>query len=202
MQNPGREHWQGVKRVLRYLKTTVGLCLRYEREGSTQVEGFCDSDYAGDIDTMRSTAGYIFLLAGGAISWSSKRQSTVALSSTEAEYMAATHASKEALWLKRFVSELGWEQQTVQVFCDNQSALKLMKNPTYHARTKHILVQFHFVRELIEAGELEFKFIGTDFQVADFLTKGLAREKLEGFRKDVGLKEAKKTEDQTRINLV
>ena len=195
MQNPGREHWQGVKRVLRYLKTTVGLCLRYEREGSTQVEGFCDSDYAGDLDTMRSTAGYIFLLAGGAISWSSKRQSTVALSSTEAEYMAATHASKEALWLKRFVSELGWEQQTVQVFCDNQSALKLMKNPTYHARTKHISVQFHFVRELIEAGELEFKFIGTDFQVADFLTKGLAREKLEGFRKDVGLKEAKKTED-------
>ena len=77
-----------------------------------------------------------------------------------------------------------------------------MKNPTYHARTKHISVQFHFVRELIEAGELEFKFIGTDFQVADFLTKGLAREKLEGFRKDVGLKEAKKTEDQTRINLV
>ena len=95
----------------------------------------------------------MFLLSGGAISWSSKRQPTVALSSTEAEYMAATSASKEGLWLKRFVSELGWEQKKVEILCDNQSALKLMKNPTYHARTKHISVQYHFVRELIEAGE-------------------------------------------------
>ena len=150
---------------------------------------------------MRSTAGYVFLLSGGAISWSSKRQPTVALSSTEAEYMAATHASKEALWLKRFVTELGWVQQTIEVFCDNQSALKTMKNPTYHARTKHISVQYHFVRELIEAGELDFKFVVTDFQVADFLTKGLARQKLEFFRGNVGLKEATRSEDQVRVEL-
>ena len=137
---------------------------------------------------MRSTAGYVFLLAGGAISWSSKRQHTVAVSSTEAEYMAATHASKEALWLKRFVSDLGWEQSTVRIFCDNQSALKMMKNPTYHARTKHISVQYHFIRELIEDKQLEFQFVGTNLQCADFLTKGVTREKLEMFRFEVGLR--------------
>jgi hypothetical protein len=149
----------------------------------------CDSDYAGDVDSMRSTGGYVFLLTGGAISWSSKRQATVALSSTEAEYMAATHASKEALWLKRLIGELGWRQSAVEVFCDNQSALKLMRNPQYHARTKHISVQFHFVRELIEAGELDFQFVGTNLQCADFLTKGVPRAKLEGFRCAVGLVE-------------
>ena len=195
MQNPGPEHWLGVKRVFKYLKQTMGLCLRYEREGKSEVRGYCDSDYAGDLDTMRSTGGYVFLLSGGAISWSSKRQPTVALSSTEAEYMAATSASKEGLWLKRFVSELGWEQKKVEILCDNQSALKLMKNPTYHARTKHISVQYHFVRELIEAGELEFRFVGTNLQVADFLTKGLAREKLEFFRRSVGLVEKEEKTD-------
>ena len=188
MQNPGIDHWEGVKRVFRYLKTTMNLCLRFEKEGSTQVRGYCDSDFAGDVDTMRSTAGYVFLLAGGAISWSSKRQQTVAVSSTEAEYMAATHASKEALWLKRFVSDLGWEQSTVRIFCDNQSALKMMKNPTYHARTKHISVQYHFIRELIEDKELEFQFVGTNLQCADFLTKGVTRDKLELFRFEVGLR--------------
>ena len=207
MQNPGIEHWEGVKRVFRYLKTTMRLCLRYEREGSTQVRGYCDSDYAGDLDTMRSTAGYVFLLAGGAISWSSKRQQIVAVSSTEAEYMAATHASKEALWLKRFVSDLGWEQSTVKVFCDNQSALKMMKNPTYHARTKHISVQYHFIRELIEAKELVFQFVGTNLQCADFLTKGVTREKLELFRFEVGLRTSqqvntKEHEDLDKGNLV
>ena len=156
---------------------------------------------------MRSTAGYVFLLAGGAISWSSKRQQTVAVSSTEAEYMAATHASKEALWLKRFVSDLGWEQSTVKVFCDNQSALKMMKNPTYHARTKHISVQYHFIRELIEAKELAFQFVGTNLQCADFLTKGVTREKLELFRFEVGLRTSqqvntKEHEDLDKGNLV
>ena len=190
MQNPGVEHWEGVKRVFRYLKSTMKMCVRYERGHSSQVSGFCDSDYAGDVDTMRSTAGYIFLLAGGAISWSSKRQAIVALSSTEAEYMAATHASKEALWLKRFIGELGTNQSPVKILCDNQSALKLMKNPQYHARTKHISVQFHFIRELIEEGEIEFHFVGTNMQCADFLTKGVTREKLELFTFEVGLRRA------------
>jgi hypothetical protein len=192
MQNPGEEHWQGVKRVFRYLKTTQDKCLRYEIQGGVKLIGYCDSDYAGDLDTMRSTSGYVFLLGGGAVSWSSKRQGMVTLSSTEAEYVAATHASKEALWLKRFLVELGWTQDAVRVYCDNQSALRLMRNPQYHARTKHISVQFHFLRELIEGGELDFGFVGTNLQCADFLTKGVSREKLEGFCDDVGLKTCSK----------
>jgi hypothetical protein len=179
-----------VKRVFRYLKASSGKCLRFERQGKVEVLGYCDADWAGDVDTRRSTSGYVFMLGGGAISWSSKRQPTVALSSTEAEYMSATHASKEALWLRRFVEELGWEQPCVEVLCDNQSALKLMKNPQYHSKTKHIAIQYHFLRELIEEGALKFSFVGTNLQCADFLTKGLSREKLEGFTRDVGLKES------------
>ena len=104
--------------------------------------------------------------------------------------MAATHASKEAFWLKRFIGELGTNQSPVKILCDNQSALKLMKNPQYHARTKHISVKFHFIRELIEEGEIEFHFVGTNMQCADFLTKGVTREKLELFTFEVGLRRA------------
>ena len=201
MQNPGVQHWEGVKRVLRYLRFTSDKCLRFEKQGEVQVKGYCDADWAGDVDTRRSTSGYIFLLGGAAISWSSKRQQSVALSSCEAEYMSATHASKEALWLKRFVTEMGWEQPSVEVLCDNQSALKLMKNPQYHSKTKHISIQYHYLRELIEEGEISFDFIGTNMQCADFLTKGLSREKLERFGRDVGLKEStkKKNEEQKQI---
>jgi len=187
MQDPGRAHWEGIKRVLRYLRGTSGKCLRFERQGGVRLSGFCDSDFAGCVDTRRSTSGYLFLLGGGAVSWSSKRQPTVVLSSTEAEYVSGSHAAKEALWLKRFLEDLGWKQGTVLVQCDNTSALKLMKNPQYHSRTKHIEVQYHFLREKIEDGELEFRYIGTDLQCADFLTKGLGREKHLRFCREVGL---------------
>ena len=196
MQNPGIQHWEGIKRIFRYLKMTAGKCLRFEKQGRVEVKGYCDADWAGDIDTMKSTSGYVFMIGGGAISWSSKKQQTVALSSSEAEYMSATHASKEALWVKRFVEEIGWKQPCVEIYCDNQSALKLMKNPKYHAKTKHISVQYHFLRELIEEGEIKFIFVGTNLQCADFLTKGLAREKLERFTKDVGLKESTKKKEE------
>jgi len=187
MQDPGLAHWEGIKRVLKYLKGTSGKCLRFVRQGGVLLSGFCDSDFAGCIDTRRSTSGYLFLLGGGAVSWSSKRQQTVVLSTTEAEYVSGSHAAKEALWLKRFITDLGWDQRAVVVHCDSTSALRLMKNPEYHSRTKHIEVHFHFIREKIEAGELEFKYIGTDLQCADFLTKGLSREKHQRFSKEVGL---------------
>jgi phosphoribosyl-AMP cyclohydrolase len=109
-----------------------------------------DVDWVGDMDHKRSTSGYVFNLFGGAISWMSKRQYVVALSTTEVEYMEATHASKEVVWLQRLCSGIGFVQQVVRLDCDSQSAIFLAKNPTYHSKTKHIDVQYHFVRDMVE----------------------------------------------------
>jgi hypothetical protein len=150
---------------------------------SAELLGFCDSDYANDLDTRRSTTGYIFSLSGGAISWKSRRQPTVALSSTEAEYMAAADACKEALWLRRLLNEVQTgsginsdfnKPQTIHI--DNNSALDLAKNPKHHDRTKHIDIRYHFIREVIENGQVALQYIPTRENVADIFTKPLPRE--------------------------
>lgn len=113
-------------------------------------------------------------MAGGAISWNSKKQPTVALSTTEAEYMAFTHATKEAVWLHKLFKDIGFSQNgPMTIFSDNQSCISLSRNPTFHARTKHVKIQHHFVREKIENGEIDLVFCGTQDMVADVLTKGL-----------------------------
>ena len=189
MQNPGLAHWTAVKRVLRYLKHSLSAKLHYQcvEDGGT-LYGYCDSDWGGDVDSRRSTSGYAFMLAGGCISWCSKKQATVALSSTEAEYMAATQAAKEATWLRTFLKELGFEQiGASKIFSDSQGSIALIKNPVFHARTKHIDIRYHFLREKVEAGILEFSFCSTNDQVADILTKPLARGKYEVCRDCLGI---------------
>ena len=130
-----------------------------------------DSDYAGDLDDRRSTTRYVFTLGGGPICWKSSVQSTVALSTTEAEYMAVAEAAKEALWLTGLVKELGVEQGGVQLHCDSQSAIYLAKNQVYHARTKHIDVRYHKIRELITSGKILLQKVHTSENTADILTK-------------------------------
>ena len=134
------------------------------------LEGFTDADMAGDLDGRKSTSGFLFTFAGGAISWQSKLQKCVALSTTEAEYIAATEASKEMLWMKRFLLELGLSQLAYVVFCDSQSAMDLSKNSMYHSRTKHIDVRYHWLRSTIEDQLLQLTKIHTDKNVADMLT--------------------------------
>ena len=144
MANPGKEHWNTVKRILRYIKGTSDVVLCY---GGLDfiVRGYVDSDYAGDLDRSKSTTGYVFTLTSGTVSWVSKLQSVVARSTTEAEYVAATQASKEAVWLKMIMEELGHEQESIPLFCDSQSALHLAKNLAFHSKSKHIqvLVSLH-----------------------------------------------------------
>ena len=135
------------------------------------VVGYCDSDYAGDLDKRRSTTGYVFTLAKAPVSWKSTLQSTVDLSTTEAEYMAITEAVKEAIWLQGLLDDLGVGQKQVTMFCDSQSAIHLAKNQVYHARTKHIDVRYHFVPEIIEEGGVLVQKIKTDDNLADMLTK-------------------------------
>ncbi len=147
-----------------------------------------DADWASDPIDRRSISGFTFLICGGAVSWSSKKQHSTALSSTEAEYMAASNATKEAIWLRTFLSELGFKMDApLPLLIDNQSAIALAKNSAFHDRTKHIAVRYHFIREKYEAGEIDVSYVPTGDQVADVLTKGLPREKHTRFSRSMGL---------------
>ncbi|KAM7469095.1 hypothetical protein LguiA_007278 [Lonicera macranthoides] len=179
MANPGKQHWNAVKWILRYLQGTKNKGLVYQRTEGSIICGYVDSDYAGDLDKRRSTTGYVFTFSGGPISWRSMLQGVVALSTTEAEYIAATEAVKEALWLRGLIGDLGMVQENVDVYCDSQSAIHLAKNQVHHGRTKHIDVRFHFIREIIESGEVILKKIGTKDNPADMMTKVVPTTKFE-----------------------
>lgn len=172
-----KTHWVAAKRVLRYLKGTADVGLRFLKS-TESLTGFVDADWANCLDDRRSYTGYAFILGGGPISWESRKQRTVALSSTEAEYMALTEATKEAMYLRQFLIELGFENlANVRVFNDNNGALKLSENPVFHQRTKHINVRHHFVRDVVKSGLLKVEHISTDDMAADVLTKGLSGPK-------------------------
>jgi hypothetical protein len=177
MSCPTTAHWQAAKGVLRYLAGTPSVGITYSSGSSDgDLFGWCDADFAGDLDTRKSTTGYVFTISGGAVSWASKRQPTVAASTTEAEYMAASSAVREALWLKKLVAELGQPVATVPIGCDNQGALSLLHNPILSDRSKHIDVHHHFVRERVARGEVEFGWVPTMEMTADVLTKPLSAE--------------------------
>ena len=185
--NPGEGHWKAVKRILRYLKGTITYELTYGEAATLQ--GYTDADWAGAIDDRHSTSGYVFKLSGGAITWSSKKQATVALSSTEAEYMGLCQATKEATWIKRLLIKLEHHQanDSVNIYCDNQGVIALAKNAVHHTRTKHIDVQYHFIREKVQKNEIKILYCGTEDMVADIFTKGLGKDKHNRFRDGLGL---------------
>ncbi|KAJ9516033.1 hypothetical protein QJQ45_024475, partial [Haematococcus lacustris] len=172
MSAPTKQHWAAACSVLCYLKGTADQGLLFG--GVSGLQGFSDADYAGDKDTARSTTGYIFTLNGGAISWSSRLQPTVAMSTAEAEYMAASSAAKEALWLRKLMRDLQLDASCVHLGCDNQAAIQLLHNPMATSRAKHIDVHHHFVRERISRGEVAFHYCHTSSMLADILTKPLA----------------------------
>ena len=186
LSNPGREHWEAVKWILRYLRGTSKLCLCFG--GSKPVlEGFTDADLAGDLDARKSTSGYLFTFSGGAVSWQSKLQKCVALSTTEAEYIAANEAGKEMIWLQRFDQELGVKQESYVVHCDSQSAIHLSKNSVYHPRTKHIDLRYHWIRDAVSKRVFQLKKIHTNKNTSDMLTKVVPQQKLEYCSKSAGM---------------
>ena len=154
---------------MRYLRRTADWGLRLGV--ASPLLGYCEADFAGDLDSRRSTSEYAFMLHGGAISWGSKVQPTVAASTMEAEYMAAAVAAKEVVWLRRLLGELQEQTSPVHLHCDNQSALKLINNPCGTARSKHKDVTHHFVRDRVRSGDLLFSYISSVQMVADVLTK-------------------------------
>jgi transposase InsO family protein len=187
---PGEEHERALDRVFRYLQATKDWCLVYQRgtpDGQI-LSGFVDADWANERSDRSSTSGYVYKLAGGAISWSSKKQSSIALSSAEAEYIAGAHAAKEAIWLRRLLTELRLlDYDPTIIHMDSQSAMAIAKNPQFHDRTKHIDVRYHFLRSKVEEEEIELEYVPTGDQVADALTKALNREKHTRFAKEMGV---------------
>ncbi|GBE90151.1 hypothetical protein SCP_1801750 [Sparassis crispa] len=190
MKNPGRPHWEAAKRVFRYLAGTRERWLTFG-ETTDGVEGFSDADW-GSAEHRHSISRYVFLLDGDAVSWSAKKQNVVALSSTEAEYIAITHATKEALWLHSLLADVLHPdilRYPVRLHSDNKSAIALAKDDAYHAHTKHIDIRFHFIRETVENGQVILQYRRTEDMPADIFTKVLPRIKVEHLSRLIGLHE-------------
>lgn len=188
MENPTQMHLLAIKKIMRYIKGTMDLGILYKRQGKIELRGYVDSDYAGDTDDRKSTGGYIFILGSGAISWSSKKQAVVTLSTTEAEFISAATGSCQAVWLRRIMKFLK-EEQTVStsIMCDNSSTIKLSRNPVLHGRCKHIDVRFHYLRELVKQGEIDLEYCRTEMQISDIMTKPLKQHDFVKMREWMGM---------------
>jgi hypothetical protein len=189
--NPGPKHWKAVQRIVKYLQGTArwGILLGGDTIG--ELVGHSDADWGGDRDTRRSTTGYVFKLGNSTISWKSKLQQTVALSSVEAEYQALSAASQESVWLRYHLSALDLHSNDpTTIFEDNQGTIELVKSTKHHDRTKHIDIKHHYIRELVKSNQIEIKYKRTSDMTADILTKGLGEIKFTKFRKDLGMREA------------
>jgi histone deacetylase 1/2 len=181
-------HWSAVKRILRYVQGTLNFGLKIRKSASTIVSGFSDADWAGCVDDRRSTGGFAVFFGPNLVSWSARKQPTVSRSSTEAEYKALANTTAEIMWIQRLLKELGVGHSPVaRLWCDNIGARYLSANPVFHARTKHIEIDFHFVRERVAQKLLDIRYIHTDDQLADGFTKPLPVAKMKEFRSNLNL---------------
>ena len=188
--NPTTQHWTAVKRIFRYLKGTIHLGLLYERNGLKKlIIGYSDADWGGDCNDHKSTSGYLFLVGGTAVSWRSNKQTCVALSTAEAEYMALTSAAQEAVWMRQLSKDMKTDvcEPTV-IFEDNQSAICMAKNPQFHGRAKHIGIKYLFIREQVSNNTIKLRYCRTEDMIADIFTKGLSQEKFVKLRSMCGLR--------------
>jgi hypothetical protein len=188
MSRPTELHLQAAKRILRYLQGTTNFGILYKRDGMDELRAFTDSDYAGDVEDRKSTSGYVFLMSSGAVSWLSKKQPIVTLSTTEAEFVAAAGCASQAVWMRRVLENLGLAQkECTTIWCDNSSTIKLSKNPVMHGRSKHIDVRFHFLRDLVNDGIIQLLHCRTQEQIADLMTKALKVETFQKLREELGV---------------
>ena len=178
LNNPGIKHWNAAKNVLRYLKGVKGRKFIFQKSNlpsAWTVYGFVDADWAGNVDNRKSKAGYLFKLGKNIISFATRNEEVVALSTAEAELMAATIATREMVWIRIMLKEIGFEQQQATIlFEDNTACIKMSRNPEYHQRTKHIDIKYFYCREKYLSGELKLVHCSTKDMQADILTKPLA----------------------------
>jgi hypothetical protein len=189
--NPGESHWTAVKNILKYLRSTKDMSLVYGGDSQLVLRGYTDASFQTDRDDFRSQSGFVFCLNGGAVSWRSSKQSTVADSTTEAEYIAASEAAKEACWMKKFVSELEVVpsiEGPVELLCDNTGAIAQTKEPRSHHKSKHILRKYHLIREMYDRGDIVVCKVDTEANAADPLTKPLEKKKHDLHASTMGLR--------------
>jgi histone deacetylase 1/2 len=186
---PTTVHWTAAKRILRYIKNTPSVGLTFMRSKSTQVSAFSDADWAGCLDDRRSIGGFAVFFGPNLISWSAKKQATVSRSSTEAEYKSVAKTTAEVIWVQSLLEELGIKTTHPPcLWCDNLGATYLSANPVFHARAKHIEIDFHFVREKVLRKQLEIRFVPSKDQVADGFTKPLPVRQFEEFKHNLNLR--------------
>ena len=189
MNNPSSEHISAAKRILRYIKGTSSFGLRYEKvKKKHSIQGCSDNDFAGDSDDQKSKTGQVFFIGSSAITCNTVKQNIMALSSCEAEYITASAASCQGIWIVRFIEELiNINVRPFKLFIDNKSAIALSKNPSQHGQSTHIDTKFHFIRDSVEKGHVEVEYVKTKSQLADSFTKPLGHIKFEGIREELGV---------------
>ena len=185
--DPRESHLIAVKRIMRYLAGTTDLCLMFEKGKNFRLMGYCDADYAGDRIERKSTSGGCHFLGGNLVSWSSKRQSSIALSTAEAEYMSAASCCSQTLWIKYQLEDYSVREEEIPIYCDNTSAINLSKNPIQHSRVKHIEVRHHFLRDYVQRKMVVLQFIETELQWADIFTKPLSEERFQKIRRNLNM---------------
>jgi len=189
--NPGESHWIAVKNILKYLRRTKDWFLVYGGDTELCAKGYTDASFQTDRDDSKSQSGYVFTLNGAAVSWKSSKQSVTADSTTKAEYIAASEAAKEALWIRQFLEGLKVvpaAEQAITLYCDNSGAIFQAKEPKSSNKSRHVLRKAHMIRDYVEQKELAICKIGTEANIADPLTKALPQSKHEGHANSMGLK--------------
>ena len=176
-----------VKRIFRYLKGTNNLCLFYPKFSNFDVLGYIDADYAGFLVDRKSTSRMAQFVGPFLVTWGSRKQQSIALSTTEAKYIAASACCSHLLWIKQQVEDFGIKLPTMEIKCDNTSTINVSKNPVHHSRKKHIHVRHHFLRDNVELGLISMEHVRTEDQIADIFTKALDRHPYEHLRLLLGM---------------
>ncbi|GJQ93005.1 hypothetical protein Tco_0004144 [Tanacetum coccineum] len=188
LAKPTKKHLEAIKRVFRYLRGTIHMGLWYPKDNAMALTAYADADHAGCQDTRRSTSGSAQFLGEKLVSWSSKKQRSTAISTTEAEYIAMSGCCAQILWMRSQLKDYGFEFNKIPLYCDNKSAIALCCNNVQHSRSKHIDIRHHFIREQVENRVVELYFVETNYQLADILTKALPRERFEFLLPRLGMK--------------
>ena len=185
--NPMESHVTAVKRIIRYVNSTVDFGIWFSKDTNANLVCYSDADWAGNADDRKSTSGGCFYLGNNLVSWHSKKQNSISLSTAEAEYIAAGSCCTQLLWMKQMMIDYGFDLKTLTIFCDNTSAINISKNPVQHSRTKHIDIRHHFIRELVENDVVILEHVETSKQIADIFTKALDAVRFSSLRKSLGV---------------